>query len=230
MLIHEDIHYQSDALQVIRPIEVWAHTKNFSIILEIEQFGHRSKAIYYPEKGVRFTTDIRVPKPYEVHHHIAYSALCEFLGWNVAIPAIPFSFEDDDHGALSPFYEGVEVKPHYFFKSLPPNDTWIKIVILDYLAGLIDRTSNDVLFLPDGTVKVTDNGLSFVEGTDFTTQISVIRKALRGIALPPKIVRALGNLSLSILKPISQYLYKPNEALDAVLQRKNVLLSARAVL
>ncbi len=86
------------------------------------------------------------------------------MGWGVAIPAVPFSLEKGDQGSLSPFYDNVEVRSHYFFESLKPNDVWLKIAVLDYLADLIDRTSNDVLFLPNGDIKVTDNGLSFVGG------------------------------------------------------------------
>ena len=143
--IKETNQYQLNDIQV-KPLEVWGHTKNFSLIVEVAQYGQKSKAIYYPEKGVRFAIDTRVPKPYEVRHHIAYSALCEMLGWDVAIPAMPFSLAHDDHGALSPFYDNAEVKPHYYFEKLQPSETWFKVAALDYLAGLIDRTSNDILF------------------------------------------------------------------------------------
>lgn len=102
-------------------------------------------------------------------------------------------------GALSPFYESVEVKPHYFFESLKPNEIWLKVAVLDYLASLIDRTSNDVLFLLNGDIKVTDNGLGFVEGTDFVTQISVIREALHGQELPQSILKDVARLNIKQL-------------------------------
>jgi len=58
------------------------------------------KTCHYPEKGVRLATDILIPKPYEVHHHIAYFELDQAMGWGVAIPAVPFSLEEGDWGAL----------------------------------------------------------------------------------------------------------------------------------
>lgn len=221
-------HSQTD-ISLVKPIEVWAHTKNLSVILEIEQDGQRSRAIYYPEKGVRLTTDIRIPKPFEVHHHIAYFELDQAMGWNVAIPALSFSLEKGDCGALSPFYEDVEVKPHYFFKSLKPNEIWLKIAILDYLAGLIDRTSNDVLFLPNGDIKVTDNGLSFVEGADFVTQISVIREALRGQELPQSILNDVAHLNMRQLQNLNHLIYNPRQALNSVMSRREVLLDKQVV-
>lgn len=228
--IKERRGYSPEVPQLIRPLEVWGHTKNIAVIVEVEQFGRKSKAIYYPEKGVRFTIDTRIPKPYEVRHHIAYSLLCELLGWDVAISAIPFYLDPNDHGALSPLYEPVEVKPHYHFENLHPNETWLKIAALDYLAGLVDRTSNDVLFLPNGEVKVTDNGLSFVEGTDFTTQISVIRKALRGRGLPNDILADLASIQPEQLEELSPFLFNADAALDSVLQRQTALLEAAIVL
>jgi len=220
----------SDAIQVVRFIEVRGGAGNFSLILEIEQSGKKSKAIYYPERGVCLTLDVRIPKPYEVRHKIAYAEFCQMLGWDIAVPTVPFSLDADDHGALSPFFDGVEVKHHYFYESLRPNLTWFQIAVLDYLAGLVDRTSNDILFLPDAGVKVTDNGLSFVQGTDFSVQISVIRRALRGMALPVEILQIVEGINLQMLEQLAQYLYKPREAIEAVLRRKQKLLEQGVVL
>jgi len=229
MALKEIVRHDQADIHLIKPIEMWAHTKNFSVILEVEQGGQHSKAIYYPEKGVRLTTDIRIPKPYEVYHHIAYFELDQAMGWGVAIPASSFSIESGDYGALSPFYENVEVKPHYFFESLRPNDIWLKIAVLDYLAGLIDRTSNDVLFLPNGDIKVTDNGLSFVEGVDFATQISVIRKALRGQELPQNILEDIAGLSVVRLHGLNSLVYNSEQALISVMLRREVLLDKQMV-
>jgi hypothetical protein len=229
MTLKEIEQHDKTYIHLVKPIEMWAHTKNFSVILEVEQGGQQSGAIYYPERGVRLTTDIRIPKPYEVHHHIAYFELDQAMGWGVAIPAVPFSLEKDDYGALSPFYDNVEVKPHYFFESLKPNDVWLKIAVLDYLAGLIDRTSNDVLFLPNGDIKVTDNGLSFVEGADFVTQISVIREALRGQELPQSILGDVARLNATQLQNLSHLIYNPEQALKSVMLRREVLLDKQRV-
>jgi len=85
-------------------------------------------------------------------------------------------------------------------------------------------------FLSDGSIKVTDNGLSFVEGTDFSTQISVVRKALRGITLPNNLLKDVSLLDQSELQTLSPLLYNPEKALDAVLARQNRLLNQQVVL
>jgi len=214
----------------VKPVEVWAHTKNISVIVDVEgENGQRSRAIYYPERGVRLTTDVRIPKPHEVHHHIAYFRLNQLMGLGVAIPASPFSLKEGDCGALSPFYESVEVKPPYFFKSLKPDNVWFEIAVLDYLAGLVDRTSGDVLFLPNGEVRVTDNGLSFVEGTNFATQISVIRKALRGQKLPEGILEKVDRLNPIQLQSLSSLIYNSEQALESVMLRRKVILDKQVV-
>jgi|GEM_PF-6198232 len=187
------------------------------------------KTCHYPEKGVRLATDILIPKPYEVHHHIAYFELDQAMGWGVAIPAVPFSLEEGDRGALSPFYDNAEVKPHYFFESLKSNDVWLKIAVLDYLAGLIDRTFNDVLFLPNGDIKVTDNGLSFVEGADFVTQVSVIREALCGQELPKSILDDVACLNATQIQNLSRLIHNPEQALKSVMLRREVLLNKQRV-
>lgn len=223
-------HQFSGQLEEVKPIEVRGHTKNISLLVEVTQQGRKSKALYYPEKGVRFQTDQRIPKPYEVHHHVAFYQLAQLLRITSAIPAISYSLKDDDCGSMSPFYEEAEVKPHYYFESLEPNQTWIDLAVLDYLAGLIDRTSNDVLFLPDGQVIATDNGLSFVEGTNFSTQISVVRKAMNGQRISQATLNHLKSLNPRSLSQLANLVYNPEVALQSVMDRRNILIDKGIVI
>jgi len=220
----------SEQFEEVQPIEVRGHTKNISLLVEVTQQGQKSRALYYPEKGVRFQTDQRIPKPYEVHHHVAFFQLAQMIGVSSAIPAISYSLKDDDCGSLSPFYDSAEVKPHYFFESLEPSPAWVELATLDYLAGLIDRTSNDILFLPSGQVVATDNGLSFVEGVTFSTQISVVRKAMQGEALPSYLLTRISSLNPRSLRQLSALLYNPEVALKSVVDRRNALLEKGVVL
>ncbi|MBP9690648.1 hypothetical protein KBD81_01065 [Candidatus Woesebacteria bacterium] len=220
----------SDKPKVIKPLEVIGTTKNIALLVEIEHAGHRSKALYYPEKGVRLTIDSRIPKPFEIYHNIAFFKLSQILGWNMVTPAISFALSEEDRGSLSPFYDDVETQPQYYFRRLQPDEVWIQIAVLDYLGGLIDRTSNDILFLPNGKIVVTDNGLSFVKGVDFTTQISVVRAAILGARLPKWILSNLMKLNSTSLQKLQGYLFESEEAVAAIIQRRDRLMCEQQVI
>lgn len=222
--------FNPQKIEFSRALSLNTSTKNFSMLVEVKEQERKLKAIYYPETGIRLVIDSRIPKPFEIKHNIAYYYLSRLLGWNIAIQTIPYSLDKDDQGALSPFYDDLEIKPDYFFKSLKPNDYWMKLAILDYLAGLIDRTYNDILFLSNGEIKVTDNGLSFVQGVDFTYQISIIRQALYNIEIPHKILKDIQVLNRKKLLTLQMHLYKSEDAIDSVLKRKHKLLVGKKII
>lgn len=219
-----------DQIESVTPLQVIGDNKNISLLVEISQPDQISKALYYPERGVRLTLDERIPKPFEVYHHVAFFELSQMLGWHVVIQAIPFSLRDDDHGSLSPYFEEVTVKPHYYYESLDPSQVWMQLAVIDYLGGLVDRNSNDILFLPNGQVLATDNGLSFVEGIVINSQISVVRNAMRGVPLTDEIMADLEKINKYALSSLSELVYDAEHRLPSVVERRDLLLEAGEVL
>lgn len=214
----------------VTPIEVKNSPKAVRLLLEINHSGGSMQALFYPEKGIKFSIDTRIPKPWEAYHQAAYYQLAKMLGWKIAIPTVPFSLDADEKGVLSPYFTEATTQPHYFYESITPNTTWLQIAALDYIAGLVDRTSNDILWLPNDQVVVTDNGLSFVEGVEFSTQISVIRKAMRGICLPAEIMQAVSLITAQKLDMLSPLLFSPDTAIQSIIARRDRILAEQQVL
>ncbi len=214
----------------VRAIELIGGTKNISLVIEIERDGVLSPALYRPESGVRLTLDTRIPKPFELYHDCAYTALSLMLGWNITAETEPFSLSPDDSGVIRPYFHEAATKPHYYFESVNTSDFWLQVAIMDYLAGVVDRTSNDILFLPDGNKKIIDSGLSFVEGDHFSSQISLLRKRFLGHQIPPHLLHDIQKIKVEDLHSLAPFLYDSQEAVGWIESRQRSLLSRGVIL
>jgi len=259
MVIKYELDHK-DSVEFLQVLEVIHGMKQTALKVLLNFDGHPIEGLYRPEKTLRLTLDIRVPVPEELIRDICYTQVSEFLGWGVGSPAISWELKQGDLGVLRPFYSEVENLQHYHltqeFLEKSNLSFWIKVAILDYITGVVDRNYNDILLvLPEHDIWrspslkkneeqnslmlnsglsyhaiVVDSGLSFVNGTEFVTQSSVIRSALQNFPIPDEILADLRRIV-----PESMLLARLERSIDsqALLffkERVSKILSSRIIL
>lgn len=219
----------------VKPIEVRDGYKGFCLRVEIVTSGDQTiPCYYYPEQGV-VLIDERVPKPWELRHMVAFSILAAKLDIPGVVPAALYTLDavSGDAGVLVPALSNVLPKQIYHFENnnLLPTEQLVSLAALDYLAGVTDRTSNDVLFYKDGSLAaIVDSGVSFVTGTEFVAQHAVLRRAMKNQLLPQQLMEKLNNINSSDLSEFLLLLYQAEVAIDWILRRRDCLVTAGQVL
>lgn len=192
----------------ITPLNVIKSQKQVALVVEYSYAGENLKGLYRPEKFVLENLDTRIPYPSEIYRDVAYHQVDRLLGWNITVPITPWSIKDGDKGVLRQYWDKVHTWQdyHYSFEKMNEDDRdfWIKTAVLDYICGVVDRNSNDILFIT-GTneKKVADSGLSFVEGLSFVTHHSRVRDELRGRPIPQSVLNDLSLVTAPNLAPVT---------------------------
>ncbi len=231
----DNLNYSVDWLQHIdkvSPKSVITGMKHIALLLDVESHGKHGVCLYRPEKGTKLELDTRVPVPSEIYRDVAYHNIDAFLGWGVSAPVIPWQLKEEDKGVLRPYWIDAEAVDVYhtcrdFFNE--QYDFWIKVAVLDYICGVVDRAPNDLLDIDTNKFVVIDSGLSFVEGLDFPYQLSIVRDAMKNAPIPDFLLNKLAHL------PIEKVI-KKNDGLIGesevcwMYQRINQIISQKVIL
>jgi hypothetical protein len=213
-------------------VEVIPSMKQTAMIVEVECEANLIECLYRPEKGIRLSLDPRVPKPQELTRDVAYHRLDRFLGWNLSLPVVFWSLEQGDRGVLRPYIRKVEKMEIFHFTKErlrgKNQDFWLKAAVLDYVCGVVDRGSNDVLIV-GGQPRLIDSGLSFVPYENFPVQQSLIRERLKGERLEERILADLERLDLKGIASATIKLID-EELLTWVVRRASLTLEKRRVI
>lgn len=220
-------------------IEALVGLQQMVLILEfpIGELGSTSKALFRPEETLHFPVDYRVPVPQELYRDVAYHHINALLGWQVSAPVIPWKLDENDKGVLRPYWNDVKTMQIYNFQreALAADLFWQKAAVLDYICSVIDRTYNDVLLVNDKTVPegkvLVDSGVSFVPGTEFVVQQSLIRTVLKDVRINPIIINDLAKLNLNhLLQDPVLCSYLTSEEIGWIMKRVKKVLAAGIVI
>lgn len=171
-------------------ISVLTGMKQTAFILRINISDRQTDCLFRFEDGIMLTLDSRVPKPQELYRDVAFHNIDNILGWNITAPVKLWKF-DNHKGVIRPYYKDVKHFDSYQINNNSDfRDFFLKTAILDYICGVVDRNSNDILIV-DGKPVLVDSGLSFVEGVSFYSQISQIRKKFIDTIIPNNLIQDL---------------------------------------
>lgn len=144
-------------------------------------------------------------------HAVAFYKLAKLLGWDNLLPKITRKYEDGSEYAIQQYVsavscgdidpdlaEGVRVDKRLWVNklrkvcSVVPDETWLKVILLDILACSRDRHINNIGFVTTGTVNTSgradislvawDNAVTF--GLYFTKYKQVFHKYLFADSVP----------------------------------------------
>ena len=216
-------------LNNLEATEVLTGMKQFALILQSREGSSVDEYLFRPESGVRLTIDRRIPKPQELDRDVVFHRVARLVGWNITLPVEPYTFEDEK-GAIRPFYRNIKkIEPYELkYDSMKDSDFWVKTAVLDYMCGIVDRVSNDILII-DNQKRLVDSGLSFVEGSNFTVLNSVVRKILRGVEIDEKLLNDIFRLNWRNIKKETSGLITDQE-MKWVLERRDLTLRQKKVL
>lgn len=203
-------------------VSVLSGMKQTAFILRVHSNNKHTDCLFRFEDGITLTLDSRIPKPQELYRDVAFHNIDYILGWNITAPVKIWEFENHK-GVIRPYYTDVKHFDSYQINNDSDlKDFFLKTAILDYICGVVDRNSNDVLIVNEIPILV-DSGLSFVDGVNFFSQISQIRKKFIGSRIPEDLLQQLGLLTNRSNYMNVSHLLNSSQIEDVINRTKNIL-------